>query len=110
MNRDNAYVEHILGAIEQIEEYLTDTSFIKFSKNKMMVDAVARELEVIGEAAKNLSPTFKRKNPDIQFRNITDMRNFIIHEYFNVDLKTVWDTCKNDLPDLKKMLTSHFHR
>lgn len=68
----------------------------------MMIDAVVRELEIIGEAAKNLSEDFRRKYPKFPLRESADMRNFLIHEYFGVNSKIVWNTCKNDLPDLKK--------
>ena len=70
----------------------------------MMVDAVVKELEIIGEAANNLSPEFQQAHPEIPFRDIIDMRNFLIHEYFGINTKTVWDTCKNDLPPLKEII------
>jgi uncharacterized protein with HEPN domain len=65
------------------------------------VDAVVRELEIIGEASNNLSPDFRPQHPHMLWRRMTDMRNFLIHEYFGRNTKVVWDTCKNDLPSLK---------
>ena len=70
----------------------------------MAVDAVVRELEVIGEASNNLSEEFREKRPDVFWRRMKDMRNFLIHEYFGVNTKIVWDTCKNDLPILKSFV------
>jgi len=70
----------------------------------MLLDAVVRKLEIIGEATNNLSDTFKDSHPEIIYRDIVDMRNFLIHEYFGINPKVVWDTCKTDLPVLKKQL------
>lgn len=101
MKNDRTYLEHILEAIGKINSYLGDVDFEEFSSNDMMVDAVVRELEIIGEASNNLSGDFLRQNPDILFRDATDMRNILIHEYFGVNKKVVWDTCKKDLPQLE---------
>jgi len=103
--KDNlVYLRHILGAIEKIESYVKDTPFKIFSKNTMIVDAVVRELEIIGEAANNLGNDFQKEYPQIPFRNMIEMRNFLSHEYFGVDEKVVWDTIKEDLPNLKNII------
>ncbi len=99
------YIKHVIEAIDKIEKYLGDSSYGEFSKNDMLIDAVVRELEIIGEAANNFSEEFKNHYPNIPFRDITDMRNFLIHEYFGVNTKIVWETCQTNLPDLKKMLS-----
>lgn len=104
MKNDDLYLKHIAKAIETINEYLGENNFEQFKENKMMVDAAIRELAIIGEAANNLSDDFKNSNPQIPFRDMIDMRNFVIHEYFGVNIKTVWDTCKTDLPDLYKVI------
>jgi len=105
MKNDTAYLRHILEAIGKIESYLSDATFESFSENDMMVDAVVRELEIIGEAARNLSDELCGKNPDIPWAKIKGMRNVLIHEYFGVDLKIVWDTYKKNLPELKRFVT-----
>ena len=69
-----------------------------------MVDAVIKELEIIGEASNNISDDFRYKHSDILWRRMKNMRNFLIHEYFGINRKVVWDTCKNDLPELKKFI------
>ncbi len=105
MNKsDLVYVKHIIEAIDKIEKYLGGSSYEEFSRNDMLVDAVVRELEIIGEAASNFSEEFRNHYPNIPFRDITDMRNFLIHEYFGVNTKIVWETCQTDLPNLKKLL------
>lgn len=98
MKDDKTYLGHILEAIGKIGRYIGDTGFDEFAENDMMVDAVVRELEIIGEAAKNLSEEFQQSHPDISLRDAVDMRNFLVHEYFGVNRKIVWDTCKNNLP------------
>ena len=104
MKSDKIYLEHILDAIKIIEGYLGNMGYEEFQDNKMAVDAVIRELAVVGEAANNLSEEFIKNNPGLPFRDAIDMRNFLIHEYFSVNIKLVWETAKNDLPELKKFI------
>lgn len=104
MKSDKIYLEHILDAIKIIEGYIGDMSYEEFKENKMAVDAVIRELAVIGEAANNLSEEFVKNNPGLPFRDAIDMRNFLIHEYFAVNIQLVWETAKDDLPQLKKFI------
>ena len=104
MKNDTIYLRHILEAIEKIEHYLLNTTYKSFSANDMMIDAVVRELEIIGEASSKLSKEFKDNHPDVAFRDATDMRNFLIHEYFGVRKEIVWETCKEDLPKVKKLI------
>jgi uncharacterized protein with HEPN domain len=101
MKHDTIYLRHILDAIEKIERYLANVDYETFSRNDMMTDAVVRELEIIGEAARNLSTAFTEKHADIPWRRIKAMRNVLIHEYFGVSVKVVWDTCGSNLPQLK---------
>ena len=104
MKDDRTYLLHILEAIEKIERYIAAVSFDDFSENDMMIDAVVRELEIIGEAARNLSDSFQEKHSQIPWHKVKAMRNVLIHEYFGVNLKVVWDTCKNDMPGLKNFV------
>jgi uncharacterized protein with HEPN domain len=104
MRNNRTYLAHIREAIENIEEYLKGASYEQFESSKMMIDAVVRELEIIGEASNNLSDEFRRQHSDMLWRRMKDMRNFLIHEYFGVNTKVVWDTCKNDLPQLKSFI------
>jgi len=104
MRNNRAYLNHIREAIESIEEYLENVTYHKFTSSKMIIDAVVRELEIVGEASNNLSDEFREKHPEILWRKMKNMRNFLIHEYFGVNTKIVWDTCKEDLPKLKKLI------
>ena len=104
MRNDKTYLAHIREAIESIEGYLENVSYDGFKSNKMMIDAVVRELEIIGKASNNLSHKFREEHYGILWRQLKDMRNFLIHKYFGVNIKVVWDTCKNDLPKLKSFV------
>ncbi len=100
MKNDSTYLAHIREAIETIQGYLEGVSYEQFESSKMITDAVVRELEIIGEASSNPSADFRSQHPDVLWRRMKDMRNFLIHEYFGVNTKVVWDTCKNNLPSL----------
>ena len=104
---DEPYIKHILDAIDLIEGYVKNLDRDKFldSKNKIIQDAVVKELEIIGEAVKRLSDKIK-KDPSIPWRDIGDMRNKLIHEYFAVDTKVVWGVIEKDLPVLKNAMNS----
>jgi uncharacterized protein with HEPN domain len=105
MKDNTLYLGHIIDAIEKIDRYISGVDFNDFASNDMMIDAVVRELAIIGEATNNLSEDFRRNRPDIPFRDIIDMRNILIHDYAGVNTKVVWDTCKKNLPELKKFVT-----
>ena len=107
MRSDNTYLEHILEAINAIEGYLGDSRYEEFKNNKLVIDGVVRELEIIGEASSNLSEKFKRDNSEMPYREAIDMRNFLIHEYFGVNTQIVWETCKKNLPELKKFIEAY---
>jgi uncharacterized protein with HEPN domain len=104
MKDDGVYVKHILDSVAKIEEYKQGLDFDKFCESNIAQSGVIRELEVIGEASKNLSPDFVNSLPDVPWRDIGDMRNKLIHEYFNIDLEAVWKTATEDLPKLKSAL------
>jgi uncharacterized protein with HEPN domain len=104
MKNDRTYLNHVRDAVETVEEYLEGVAYEQFTSNKMIIDAVVRELEIIGEASNNLSQQFRQDHCEIQWRRMKDMRNFLIHEYFGVNTKVVWDTCKADVPALKSFV------
>ena len=101
---DTVYVHHILDAIDLIEEYTRGMSENEFLSNSMAHDAVIRQIEIIGEAARNISNEFQKKYPALPWTKMIGIRNKIIHEYFNVNYAIVWDTVKDDLPSLKKFI------
>ena len=98
------YLKDILDAIEKIERYVKNLSLEDFTKNELVIDAVIRNFEIIGEASKNIPDDLKLSYPDIPWKEMTGMRNKMIHEYFGVDLDIVWKTVKTRLPQLAAVL------
>jgi len=98
------YVQDILEAISNIEEYLEGLTFEDFKKDKKTGDAVIRNFAVIGEAAKNIPDNIKQQHPEVEWKRMTGMRDKLIHEYHGISLKVVWDTAKIDLPTTKPQL------
>ena len=102
MIRDDAvYLHHILDAINRIEEYVSGLNHEEFMRSNLVQDGVIRQIEIIGEATKNLSPTLKERYPNIPWKDIAGMRDKLIHQYFGVDISAVWETVTQDLPDFK---------
>jgi len=104
MKENKTYLLHIIEAIEKVNEYTKSETYESFLKNDLVFDAVMRKLEVIGEASCNVSEDFQEQNSQIPWGKMIGMRNKLIHEYFGVDKKVVWKTCKDDLPELKKLI------
>lgn len=98
---DSIYLQHILDAILRIEEYTREINYENFTQNTLIQDGVIRQIEIIGEATKNLSDAFRSKYSYIPWKDIAGMRDKLIHEYFGVDIDAVWDTVKKDVPSLK---------
>ena len=98
------YLRDILDAIAKIEDYTEGLSFEEFSKNNLVVDAVVRNFEIIGEASKNIPEETKSQYSQIPWKEMAGMRDKMIHEYFGVDLEIVWETIKTRLPQLKFLL------
>jgi len=102
MKDDDVFLKHVLDSINQIEEYVDGMGFEDFVSNRLVQDGVVRQLEIIGEATKHLSPELREKYPKTPWEDIAGMRDKLIHHYFGVDLEVVWDTVEKDLPALKK--------
>ena len=98
------YLEDIKSSIEKIESYTNDLSFDEFSKDTMIIDAVVRNLTIIGEAARNIPEEIRLKYPEVAWSEAIGMRNKITHEYFGVDEDILWKTIKEDLPVFKKQI------
>ncbi|MHA1300643.1 MAG: HepT-like ribonuclease domain-containing protein [Candidatus Helarchaeota archaeon] len=96
------YIKDILKAINKIEKYTHKISFKDFIQDELRMDAVIRNLEVIGEAVKNIPEDFKYKQPEIEWKKIAGLRDILIHAYFSIDFDILWDIIKNKIPKLKK--------
>lgn len=98
------YIKDIIDSLEKIERYVENLTFDQFSTDIKTIDAVIRNLTVIGEAVKNIPHDIKIKCRDIPWEEIIGMRNKIIHEYFGVDESILWKTLKEDLPIFKDQI------
>lgn len=98
------YIQDIFDSIEKIETYITGVSFEKFEKDDKTIDAVVRNIEIIGEAARNIPKELADKAPEIPWRRMSDTRNRVLHEYFGVNLEILWQTITEDLPPLKEQI------
>ncbi len=113
MSRDKQrlidYLNHILEAIHRIQHYVEDIDEPTFLAHELIQDAVIRNLEIIGEASRNISkhyPDYVAENANVPFLTAYEMRNALAHGYFSVDQEVVWKTIERDLPDLEVMIAS----
>ncbi len=98
---DKIYLKHILDAISQIQEYTHRMSHDEFVNKKMVQDAVIRQIEIIGEATKQLSQELLKKYDQVPWKKMAQMKDKLIHYYMGVDIEIVWATVKKDIPALK---------
>lgn len=101
---DKARLQHIYDSILEIESYIQNSSYETFQSNTMMHFATVKQLEIIGEAANHLTDRFKKLYSEIPWREIIGLRNILIHEYFGIDTKIIWDIIKTDISQLKSQV------
>ena len=97
-------LEDIRIAISKVERYTFGIDKLSFVQDDKTVDAVARNLQIIGEAAARLPAEFTEANPQIEWRKIVGLRHRIVHEYFGVDRELVWEIVQTDILELKQKL------
>jgi uncharacterized protein with HEPN domain len=98
------YVKDILESIEKIENYIGGLEYEEFSKNTMVIDAVIRNLEIIGEASKYVPDDVRDNYPEIPWKRMIGLRNIVIHEYFGVDIEIVWRIITINLQEVKPFI------
>lgn len=101
---DRVYLHHILEAIGQIREYTHSMDLSGFMQARLVQDGVIRQLEIIGEATKNISSAVRNMDEAIPWKDMAGMRDVLIHQYFGVDLAAVWDTVQQELPEVEKQI------
>jgi len=95
------FLEDILESIELIESYIADINFDNFKNDRKTIDAVVRNLEIIGETTNNIPVIVKNKYVDIDWKGMIGLRNRIAHGYFGINLTIIWEIIKKELPFLK---------
>lgn len=110
MRDDKFYLSDILEAVKRIEKYTKGLTLGKLKKDDLVVDGVVRNLEIIGEAVKNIPAQVKELHPEIEWKKIAGLRDILAHEYFGIDLDVVWDIIKHKLPILKAQVNRILRR
>lgn len=100
------FLTDISEAINNIKSYTKDMNYDEFIHDKKTIDAVVRNLEIIGEAAKSIPKNVKDKYDNVNWIAISGMRNKLIHEYFGVSVRIVWETLSNDIPNLEEQINN----
>ena len=105
--RDRERLEHIKAAIDRIIRYTSGKSYEDLVSDDMMYYAVVKNIEIIGEAANMLTQEFQQLHQETPWKMVKGMRNYIVHEYFQVDDIVVWDVVKNNIPELREQVTRY---
>ncbi len=98
------FLEHVLTHISLIENFMKGLTRQKLENSELHKSALIYELQVIGEAVKNLPLSFTHKYPQIEWQKMAGLRDKLIHNYFGIDLEIVWNVIKNKLPSLKQQI------
>ena len=98
------YLEDIYSATVKIEKFTKNLSFDDFVDNELVSDAVIKNILVIGEASKNIPDEIRIANPEIEWRKMAGMRDMMIHGYFSINYRIVWDVVKHKIPTLTQQI------
>ncbi len=90
--------------MNDIENFVDKMSFEEFVKDKKTLNAVVRSIEIIGEASKNIPEALKAKHQELPWKQMTGMRNKLIHAHFGVDVETLWKAVKENIPPLRNAI------
>ena len=105
--RDKERLEHILAAIDRVARYTKDKTFDDLLADDMMYYAVVKNIEMMGEAANMLTSEFQESHPETPWKMVKGMRNYIVHEYFQIDNAVVWDVVTNELSTLREQISRY---
>ncbi|MBN2754523.1 MAG: DUF86 domain-containing protein [Candidatus Goldbacteria bacterium] len=104
MKNNNLYIKHIIDSCDRVTEYINGIDYETFKLKNLVIDAVIRQLQIIGEAAKKVSDEMKNSHAEISWKDMAGMRDKLIHDYFGVDIEAVYLTATKDVPKLREML------
>lgn len=107
--RDRTRLEHILQAIDRLQTHAGSLSKDELEKDVLRYYGIVKNIEIIGEAASMLTEAFKSAHPEVPWRSISNMRNFLVHEYFQVDSDIVWNVIQSDIVELRKHVVTYLN-
>ena len=105
--RDKERLNHMLAATERVIRYTSGKTYDDLKADDMMYYAVVKNIEILGEAANLLSPEFIASHPATPWKQVRGLRNYIVHEYFQIDDVVVWGVVKTDIPILHTQITEY---
>ena len=105
--KDKMRLEHIAEAIQRLQTYAGDLSEEELQADVLRYYGIVKNIEIIGEAARMLTEQFKDTHPEVEWRSISDMRNFLVHEYFQVDSEVVFSVIHNEIPELQAHVSQY---
>ena len=105
--KDKMRLEHIADAIQRLQTHAGDLSQEELEADVLRYYGIVKNIEIIGEAARMLTEQFKATHPEVEWRSISDMRNFLVHEYFQVDSEAVFSVIHNEIPELQSHVSQY---
>jgi len=104
------FFEDIYTSLEKIKKYISGMSFSEFIHDDKTIDAVIRNLEILGEASKNIPENLRQEHSNIPWKRMIGLRNIIAHEYFGIDYQILWQIVKKDLPKLEPLIKESLNK
>jgi len=99
------FLEDIVESLSKINRYIEGLEYSDFAKDEKTIDALIRNLEIIGEAVKNIPDSIRKKYPEVEWKEAAALKDVLIHDYFGVDLESLWDTIHNNLPEFGEKIS-----
>lgn len=102
--RDPGRLEHMLIAIDNVQKFLDGKNLDDLLNDKILFYAVVKNIEIVGEAANNLTKELMEQHPEVNWKDVIGMRHVLVHDYYNINARTAWQTAQDNLPSLKKQI------
>ena len=94
----------MLTAIDNVQSFLDGKTLSDLYNDKILFYAVVKNIEIVGEAANNVTKELQSQHPEVQWKDVISMRHVLVHDYYNIDARTAWQTAQDNLPQLKKQI------